>query len=182
MNITNKSGVMGHYKISIKDKDGNLKSLWQENKLGELLGIQIPGITGNYTTEYRTKNHIVDDGLEELAKGAIGDSAPTFKFIALGTDDTLEEDDDSELRAEILDRGIERAEATTQSVTANVATLVEEFEVTGSAANIPIKEIGIFDDVTPAGSTMLSRTVITTKNVDTDDKITVTYELTLSRT
>ncbi len=176
---------MGHYKISIRDKEGNLKNLWQPNALG-FLGVRIPGITGNYTTQYTTKNRIVDDGLEAIAKRGIGVAQDEFKFIALGIDDTGEQDDDSTLASEITDtthpgRDLERAEATTQSVTANVATLEQEFTVGGTATNIPIKEVGVFDQLA-LGGTMLSRTVITTKNVDTGDKITITYELTLART
>jgi hypothetical protein len=185
MNITSKSGVMGHYKITIKDKDGNLKSLWQENALGRLLGIQIPGITGRYSTEYRTKNRIVDAGLNALAKRAGGVAQDEFKYIALGIDDTEEENDQTALEDEITDvthsgRGLERALATTVDVTDNKLTLEEEFTVTGTATNIPIKEVGVFSQLA-VGGTMLSRTVITTKNVDTGDKITITYELTLAR-
>jgi hypothetical protein len=185
MNITNKSGVMGHYKITIKDKEGNLKKLWQENVLGRLLGIKIPGITGKYTTEYRTKNLIVNDGLEALAKRAVGEVQDEFKYIALGIDDTAAENTDSALASEITDathsgRGLERALASTISVTDYEATLEKEFTVTGTATNIPIKEVGIFDQLA-IGGTMLSRTVITTKNVDTGDTITITYELTLAR-
>ncbi len=186
MNITHKSGVMGHYKISIRDKEGNLKMLWQPNALGRAMGVQIPGITGNYTTEYNTPNHIVDGGLEALCKRALGVTQTEFKWIALGIDDSSPNvDGQTALEDEITDgthsgRNLERALATTIDVTANVAKLEHEFEVGGTTTNIPIKEVGIFDQLALGGK-MLSRTVITTKNVDTGDKITITYELTLAR-
>ncbi len=182
---------MGRYKISIKDKDGNFKKLWQENTLGRLLDVKIPGITGSYTTEYRTPNHIVDAGLNGLAKLAVEKGTQDdFDCIALGTSDASPGvDDQTTLEAEITEtthegRGLSRTQASTINVATNKATLEEEFTVTETTTptgNIPIKEVGIFSQDTEGG-TMLSRTVITTKNVDTDDKITVTYELTLSRT
>jgi hypothetical protein len=184
MNIKNTSGVMGHYKITIKDSEGNYKSLWQENALGKLLGIQIPGVTGKYTTEYTTKNLIVDAGLNALCKRASGEAQDEFKWIALGIEDLAEQNDQTALEGEITDdthsgRGLERAVASV-NVTTNKLTLEKEFTVTGTATNIAIKEVGVFSQLA-VGGTMLSRTVITTKNVDTGDKITITYELTLAR-
>ena len=176
--IKNKLGVKGHVKIRIKDSEGNFKSLWQENKLGELLGLQIPGLTGKYSTEYHKDNLIVDAGLAGIASRYNGDGAEAaFTYIAVGTSDTDPTDGTKEtLVAEITDSGLERAAATASrektTKTNDTAKLVKEFTVTGPKA---INEVGILNAATDG--TLGSRTVITTKNVDSGDTIEITYTL-----
>jgi hypothetical protein len=177
MNIKNKTGFKGHVRITIKDSDGNYKKLWQENALGELLGIKIPGITGRYSTEYNKDNLIVDAGLAGIASRYNGDGAEAaFTYIAVGTDDTAAAADNTTLGAEITDSGLARAEATasreTTTATNDTAKLSEEFTVTGTKA---INEVGIFNAA--SAGTMGSRTVITTKNVEDGDTITIEYTL-----
>jgi hypothetical protein len=180
--IKQRLGLKGHLKVRIKDAEGNFKNLWQENKLGDILKIKLPGITGKYSTEYHKDNLIVNAGLAGIASRYNGDGAvDAFTYIALGTSDN---NTDPELKtalvAEITTRGLERAQATTitreeTAVANDTAKLVEEFTVTGDPANIAINEVGIFSAATEG--TMGSRTVITTKNVDTGDKIEITYTL-----
>ena len=177
MNIKNKAGVKGHLKIRIKDSEGNYKNLWQENKLGELLGIKIPGLTGKYSTEYHKDNLIVDAGLAGIASRYNGDgSEAVFTYIAVGTSDTAAAADQTTLVSEITTDGLARASATpsreTTTKTNDTAKLVKEFAVTGTKA---INEVGIFNAATDG--TMGSRTVITTKNVDDGDTIEISYEL-----
>jgi hypothetical protein len=177
MKSRNKIGVKGHYKITIKDSNGNYKNLWQENALGELLGIRIPFITGRYSTEYHKDNLIVDAGLAGIASRYNGDgSEDEFKYIAVGTDDTAAAAGNTTLGTEITDSGLSRALATasreTTTATNDTAKLSNEFSVTGTKA---IKEVGVFNAA--SAGTMGSRTVITTKNVESGDTITIEYTL-----
>lgn len=177
MKFKNKLGVKGHFKIRIKDSFGNLKSLWQENKLGELLSIKIPFITGRYSTEYHKDNLIIDAGLAGIASRYNGDgSEAAFTYIAVGDSDTAAAADQTTLVSEITGNGLARAAATasreTTTKTNDTAKLLKEFTVTGTEA---IKEVGIFNADT--AGTMGSRTVITTKNVDDGDTIEITYTL-----
>ena len=182
MNLTNKVGLKGQYFIRIK-RNGKYIKLWQENWLGnklfQLFRLQphIPFILGSYKEQYTTPNLLVTVGLAELAKLAIDTGTPTaFSYIAVGTDDTAAAAGQTALVAEITDSGLARAIGTKSTVQTTVAgdtsQLLKEFSVTGTKA---IKEVGVFN-ATPAG-TMLSRSIITTKNVGSGDTIEITYKL-----
>lgn len=178
--INAKAKVKENVSIQIKGKDGNLKELFQENWLGKLIKKEIPYLTGHYTTEYRAANLIVDAGLAGIASRYNGDgSEAAFTYIAVGTDDTAAAAGQTALVAEIEDSGLERAEATesreTTTATNDTAKLSKEFTVTGTKA---IKEVGVFNAA--SAGTMGSRTVITTKNVENGDTITITYTLVIA--
>jgi hypothetical protein len=180
MNIFNKAKIKAKENvfISIKDKNGNPKKLWQPNILGNILKVKIPYITGFFTYEYKCSNLIVNAGLAGIASRYNGDgSEAAFTYIAVGTDDTAATAVDTTLGAEIADSGLERAvadtiERTTTTVANDTARLIKAFSVTGTKA---INEVGIFN--ASSDGTMGSRTVITTKNVENGDTITITYTL-----
>lgn len=64
-----------------------------------------------------------------------------FKYIAIGSGDTEESADDTELDEEIATDGGERALAITD-IDNNVLTISKEFEITGE---LTVNEAGIFD-------------------------------------
>ena len=78
--------------------------------------------------------------------------------------------------AEITDSGLARVIGTKSTVQTTVAgdtsQLLKEFSVTGTKA---IKEVGVLNAA--SAGTMLSRTVITTKNVGSGDTIEIIYKL-----
>jgi hypothetical protein len=177
MNITNTTKKLGQYRVQIKDKDGNLKDLWQENSFGFWLYELTPYLTGHYTKNYVSPNTVVNAGLAELAKLSIDTGTPTaFSYIAVGTDNTAVMATDTSLGAEITDSGLSRAQGTKSTVTKNVtddtSQLVNSFNVTGTKA---ITELGVFNAASTG--TMLSRAVITTKNVENGDTIQFTFQL-----
>ena len=182
MNLTNKVGLKGQYFIRIK-RNGKYIKLWQENWLGDFLfqnfrlQLHIPFILGSYQEQYATPNLVVTAGLAELAKLAINTGTPTaFSYIAVGTDGTAAAAGQTALVAEITNSGLARATGTKSVVQTTVAgdtsQLLKEFSVTGIKA---IKEVGVLNAA--SAGTMLSRTVITTKNVDSGDTIEITYKL-----
>lgn len=122
---------------------------------------------------------ITNAGLAALAARQLWDTADheaPFTYIAVGTDDTAAAATQTTLEAEITDSGLERAAGTpTQedtNVTDDTAQLVKAFSVTGTKA---IKEVGVFNAA--SAGTMLSRDVITTKNVENGDTITITHKV-----
>ena len=182
METKNKVGIKGRLRITIKDKFGNYKKLWQENSLGDILKVKIPYITGKYATEYRKDNLIVNAGLAGVASRFNGDGGEAvFNVIAVGTGTAAVAATNTTLGAELTTRGFARATAvlsrTTTVVANDTARLVREFTVTAGTptGNIAVSEVGIFNAL--SAGTMASRTVITTKNVDTGDKLEVTYTL-----
>ncbi len=176
MNLLESKKLTGEYTIRIENEDG-VKKLWQPNSLGKVLGIKLPFITGKYVEEYKEKNLVVDSGLAAIASRINGDgSEDIFTYIAVGDDDTAESASDTSLGSEITGNGLARANASvsreTTNTTNDTAVLEYKFDVTGSES---IREVGVFNDA--SSGTMLSRTVIATKNVSDGDDITITYKV-----
>ena len=181
MNITSKQKLSGSYGIQIK-RDGEYMNLWQENKVGywlyALTGIvfKLP-LLGGYTKQYWKSNLIVNTGLVELAALAIDSGTPTaFSFIGVGTDNTAAAAADTTLGVEITDSGLARTAGTksitTTTVTNDTAQLFKSFSVTGIKA---VVEVGIFN--ASSSGDMLSRSIITTKNVENGDDLVITYKI-----
>ena len=116
------------------------------------------------------KNIIVNDGLERVARLICGDSATAFSHIGVGTDNTAAAAEDTELNAEVT------REAATAAYESDYKATFEK-TISFSGAN-DITEAGIFDSLTPSGSTMLNRVVFAAKSVsdiiDLYIKITIT--------
>lgn len=119
---------------------------------------------------------ITNAGLAALASRELWDStdheAP-FTYIALGTGTTEASATDTTLEAEIVDSGLERAIATLSRVTTTAANDTaqrsHEFTATGTKA---ITEVGVLNAASEG--TLMARNIITTKNVDSGDTITIT--------
>ena len=97
-----------------------------------------------------------------------------FEYIAIGTSSTAESASQTALGSET-----HRASATTSRITTNVsddtAQWVHTFSFTSSYA---ICESGIFDS--SSGGTMLARAVFSTLNVESGDKLQVTWKAVVS--
>jgi len=181
--IKDKQKLVGRYNLTITDKNGELKELWQENKLGRFifekfgLDLRIPYLTGGMALSYNVYNLVVNAGLAGVASVINGDgSEAAFTYLAVGTDDTAAAAGNTTLGTEITDSGLERASATasrvTTTVTNDTAQLLKAFSVTGTKA---VAEVGVLN--ASSTGTMLSRTVITTKNVENGDTLTITYKI-----
>ena len=97
-----------------------------------------------------------------------------FEYIAIGTSSTAESASQTALGSET-----HRASATTSRITTNVsddtAQWVHTFSFTDSYS---ICESGIFDS--SSGGTMLARAVFSTLNVESGDKLQVTWKAVVS--
>ena len=100
-----------------------------------------------------------------------------FKWIALDSSSTAATAADSALAAEIAVAGMSRVVSTATRVTItqtnDTAQLLHTFTATASQA---VKGAGIFDTAT-SGGVMLARTTFTSKAMETDDTLAVTYKV-----
>lgn len=178
--------ITGKYRIVRRDKDGNILPLWQENALGSFIlkhfakDVRLPLVTGGMRLAYEKKNLVVNGGLAAIAD-LVGDvnTINPFTYIALGDDDTAASGSQTALQNELSSDGLGRAQGTvsleTTTTSNDTLQITKTFTFSGSTPT-SIKEIGIFN--ASSSGTMLSRTVITTKMVDTSgETLEVTYQL-----
>ena len=128
--------------------------------------------TGKVIKRVEVHNTIVNDGLERIAKLLGKLSSTGFEYIALGTDNTAVQNDDSALGAEV-----ERELATVTYVADYKCRFTKVFSV-GSGVSHSVKEVGIFDSATETGSTMWARlNCDNTLDYDTDLSVIITYTM-----
>jgi len=115
-------------------------------------------------------NTITNVGLERIAKLLGKLSSTGFDYIALGTDATTSQATDVALGAEV-----ERELAGVSYVASYKCQFLKVFSV-GSGVSHSVKEVGIFDSITPSGSVMWARVNCNnTLDADTDLSVTMTY-------
>lgn len=119
-------------------------------------------------------NLIVNDGKERVAKLLNGISAATFGFIGIGTGTTAPTTGDTTLETEIT-----RAD-TTESYESGYKAVFEKTFSFGSGEVYDITEAGVFDQLTPSGSTMLDRFTFSPKSVDSDIDLYVKITITVN--
>ena len=172
--------------FSLKDKDGNVKKLFQENKLAAFLmksGIlspkysKIPFLFGHYADKAVVPNLITNAGLAGVASRLNGSGAEAaFTYVAIGTGTTAAAVTDTTLETEISTDGGSRAAATctrtTTDVTNDTAQMVATYTFSGSFA---VTESGIFNDA--SSGTMLARRVFSAYNVTSGDQLTITWTI-----
>ena len=185
------AGFRGEYEIQIEKKDGSLKSLWQENKLGRFLfdkygiDLHIPFITGNFSTTYKFENMVVNGGLTSIMD-LTGDvnTIAAFTYLELGSGTTAAAATQTALVTALTADGLARTAATVTLQTTTTASdtlqLAKQFTYTGSSA-VTVNEVGVFN--ASSAGTMLSRNVLTSgKTVDANgETLTLTYKLIAAR-
>ena len=188
-------GLMGKQTITLRDKNGRTKKLWNDNVIGKFIlsilraiskgkiamyGIRIPYITGKYSDQLEVKNLITSAGKAGMASRINGSgSEDAFTYLAVGTGTTAAAAGDTTLETEISDSGLERAAATASrqmtSVTNDTARLLKTWTASGSKA---VTEVGALN----AGSAgvLLGRQVFSAINVTSGDSLQVTYDFIVS--
>jgi len=115
--------------------------------------------TGKIIDTIEKSNLVVDTGLQTVAQLIGGFSSLTFPVVAIGEGTTAPLPTDSALQNETTRE--------TVSVT-NPSNGVIDYDHTftfGSGQSFAITELGIFDQLTVSGSTMLNRLTFTARNV-----------------
>ena len=143
-------------------------------------GVQLPGITGNFTNELKIANVVTNTGLAGIASRINGNGGEAaFTYIGIGTGTTAAAAADTALQTEITTGGGARAAATasrtTTTVTNDTATLVHTFTFT---AGFAVTEAGALN---AASSGILgNHQVFTAVNVVSSDTLQITVDLALA--
>lgn len=170
---------------SLKDKNGNVKPIFQDNALFRFLmkhGIlsphffKIPFLLGNWSSMKMVSNLITNAGAAGTASRINGSGAEAaFTYIAVGTGATAANVADTTLQTETAASGLSRAAATASRVTTDVtndtAQLTYTFSVTGTVA---VTESGVLNAASTG--TLLARQVFSAINVVNGDSLTITWK------
>jgi hypothetical protein len=175
----------------LRDKEGKVKPMFQENRLGRFLvgekGLLSPywinsklsfllaPFLGNWSSKMEIHNLITNAGAAGVASRINGSGAEAaFTYIAVGTGATAANVADTTLQTETAASGLSRANATASRVTTDVtndsARLTYTFTVTGTAA---VTESGVFN--ASSAGVLLARQVFSAVNVINGDSLSVTW-------
>lgn len=187
--------LMQNVEYVLRDKDGNAKPIFQENKLCRFLlkhGVISPlwinstfaflvsPILGQWSDRRIIRNLVTSAGKAGAASrinGSGGEAA--FTYIAVGTDATAANVADTTLQTESSTSGLSRANSTvsrvTTSVTNDTAQLLNTFTVTGTVA---VTESGVLN--ASSAGTLLARQVFSAINVVNGDSLQITWKFQMS--
>ena len=178
-----------NFKYILRDKNGNIKPLFQPNKLCLFLikkGLlnpadqmikKIPFLFGNWQNEMVIANLITNAGKAGVASRINGaGSEAAFTYVGIGIGTTAANAADTALQSEITTAGGQRASATptrtTTTVTNDTARNVVTFTFTGAFAVTEAGEL----NASSAG-VLLNRQVFTAVNVASGDSLQVTIDI-----
>jgi len=189
---------------TLRDKDGKIKPLFVENKLGKKLlaifrehnphpidaqgqvkpglmnhlaayGLRIPGITGSWMTSRKISNLITTAGKAGIASRINGaGSEAAFTYIAVGTGTTAANVADTTLETETAASGLSRAAATASRVTTDTTNDSARLAYTFSVSG----SVAVTESgVLNAGSSgvLLARQVFSAINVANGDTLAMTW-------
>lgn len=179
--IRQEVGVKGIVRMQLRDKDGNIKKLFQGNGIWEFLhknlnlDLRVSGITGNWTEQEVVYNTITNVGLAVIAKrlGGVAVNAITHMAIGQGTPTA------TALQTEITTGGGERAAVTPASATTTVTNdtirSTNTFTFTDTFA---VTEEGLFN-ASSSGSMVASRS-FSVINVSSGDSLQITHDIVMT--
>lgn len=184
-----KFSLRENFTYRLFDKDGNVKPLFQLNKIGQYLmkrGVITPETApkllmalglGSWKNEMRLANLVTNAGKAGVASrinGSGGEAA--FTYLAIGTGTTAAAVGDTTLQTEITTGGGARAAATasrtTTDTTNDTARLVYTWTFSSSFA---VTEAGALN--ASSAGTLLNRQVFTAVNVVSGDSLQVTVDI-----
>jgi hypothetical protein len=184
--------VRENVKYVLKDKDGNIKPIFQENRFAQWLlhtGRLNPlwinqwyrpllaPFLGHMATEKDISNLITDAGRAILSGLINGSGAPAaFTYIAVGTGTTAAAVGDTTLQTESSTSGLSRAAGTVSRVTTtktnDTAQITNTFSVTGTVA---VTEAGLLN--ASSVGTLLCHQVFSAVNVVNTDSLQITWKI-----
>lgn len=171
----NKKTARGKFKLQenveyvLRDKDGNIKPLFQENKLGRFMTNKgllspykapaIPLVFGSFRSFKRVANAVTNVGFAGVASRINGaGSERVFDHIAIGTGTASVVVGDIVLQHEIEANGGQRTDATltrvTTDTTDDTAQLVNTFTFTSPYT---VTESGVFNSSAADSGVLLAR-------------------------
>ena len=176
----------------LRDAQGNLKPIFQENRLGEFLlkkGLVSPHwinrwyafalspFMGRWSAHKVFRNLVTNAGFAGAAGRLMGSGAPAaFTYIAVGTGTTAAAVTDTALQTETTTSGLARANGTvslvTTTVTNDTAQVTNTFSVTGTVA---VTESGVLNAA--SAGTLLTHQVFSAINVASGDSLQVTWKV-----
>lgn len=180
-----KNPLIYNVTYSLRDKDGNVKKLFQPSKLTQFLvkkGIISPFhaknfLFGSFKDSVTIANLITNAGLAGAASRLNGaGSENAFTYIAIGTGSTAASASDTDLDTEITTGGGQRASASasrvTTAVTNDTARLTNTFNFSSTFA---VVESGVLN--ASSNGTLLARQVFSAINVANGDSLAVTWDI-----
>jgi len=183
--------VLHNVEYSVKDKNGNVKSIFQQNALYtyamkkgilspfaymKLGGILSPFL-GSWGKTAKVANLITNAGFALIAGRINGSGTPAAAtYIAVGTGTTAANVADTTLETETAASGLSRANGSvslvTTTVTNDTAQIVVTFTVTGTVA---VTESGVLNAASTG--TLLCRQVFSAINVVNGDSLQITWKI-----
>jgi len=168
------------------DSNGNAKPLFKENFIWKLakrlfdIDLQIPFVTGYWTTKAISQNLVTTVGFGILAGQTNGVTTAPVTAVAIGIGTTSAVAGNTTLESEITTNGGQRGAGTasrvTTTVTNDTAQLVKTFSFTGSFS---VTEEGLLDNNTSGGN-LLARQVFSAVTVSSGDSLQITHRIAFS--
>ncbi len=138
---------------------------------------------GNLKDWEKIYNTVSDGGKADVAE-LIRGTGNSFGWLAVGDSGTALASGDNTLNSEITNvTDLNRASATTSASTNNVTDDTSRFvhTFTNSSSNqITVQETGIFNTSSANTSQMLAGQTFSDKNLDNNDTLKITYDITVS--
>lgn len=179
---------LGVVTYELRDKNGNVKKMFQENALFRFLikanivsptFTKIPFLLGSWDNMKVAPNLVVTAGKALVASRLGGSGSSAITHIAVGTGATAPASGDTTLQTELATSGLTRASATISTTTTTVTNDTMQaqvtFTVTGTQA---ITESGLFNAST--SGTMLCRQTFSAINVLNGDTLQVTWKVSMA--
>ena len=140
---------------------------------------EIRDVDGNIRDSFTVDNIVTNAGKQQLALLTGDPTAVPFTYLALGTSSTAVAATDTQLTAEIVDTGLERAAGTVSRVTTTTTNDTFQITKTWTATGAKtVEEVGVFNAASTG--TLLSHSLTTSKTVANGETITGTYQLRFS--
>lgn len=180
-----KMGLHENVEYQLRDSEGNVKPLFQLNKLGAWLrkaGVLSASITsplfGHFADKMVISNLITTLGVSGIAARINGSGSPAaYTYIALGLGTTAAADADTQLESEITTSGGARAASSvslqTTDTAGDTAQLQNTFNFT-DGGTFAICESGVLNAASTG--TLLARQVFSAINVASGDSLQVTWK------
>lgn len=127
----------------------------------------IDNVTGEVKDERDIHNIIVTTGKSRIARLINGVSTNFFDYIGIGTGTTSPVIGNTALETEVA-----RALATLSEDPSGTAKFVKLFTFS-SGESYAITEVGVFDQLTESGSTIMNRSTFNAINVDVDTDLSI---------